>query len=193
MTSLYASDDIAALQRENSALRSKVKELEERVTFLTTHAALRAGIVGEQLISQIVDGVRTSYAAQHDIVGKDGSRIEVKYARLNCADPGATSTKRWPWGKIFGEGGDKDYDFLVLIGERDERYARLYKDPLSPFVLFVLPFANIEPFTMSMNGGRYRAIQLSSNPSSARLGHRAKRLFTEFQVTPAELSSRFGL
>jgi hypothetical protein len=176
---------------ENAALQARIKELESQLQFLTSHRTLATGISGETLVSKIIDGNVTSYAAPFDILDKSGQRIEVKYAKLNST-AGGTKTKRWAWGKIFGEGGVKDFDFLLLIGEKDQRWASFYKDKVSPFVFFCIPKEKIFALTMPMNGGRYRAIQLTSNPETARRSKGAA-LFDEFQITESDLVERFGL
>jgi hypothetical protein len=181
---------IGALRNEHAALRKNIQALEEKVAFLTQHNTLAAGISGETLISKIVNGHMTSYAASFDVVDGEGRRIEVKYSRMNSAQKGA-DTKRWCWGKIFGEGGHKDFDYMLLMGDKNERWRGSYKDAEGPFIFFCIPFDRVAELTMSMNAGRYRAIQLTSNPQTAK--SRAARLFTQYQVTAIELGHTFGL
>jgi hypothetical protein len=178
------------LERENAELRKAVLLLQQRLAFFTNHKTIAAGISGETLISRLADGVVTSYAESYDVVDASGRRIEVKYSGLNTPTK-QSPTKRWAWAKIFGEGGAKEFDYLILVGERDERWAEHYKDPTNPFVLFSIPFSEVSQLTMGMSGGRHRAIQLTSNPLKARSA--AAAMFKRYQVTSAELSAMFGL
>jgi hypothetical protein len=186
-----------ALMVENATLRNRVRELDERVhhleeqlVYLTTHKTLAAGISGETLISKLVNGQMTAYSASFDVVDQLGQTIEVKYSKLNVAINGRY-TKRWAWGKIFGEGGHKKFDFLILIGEKDMRWSEHYSDKSSSFVIFCIPQENLQNITMSMSGGRCRAIQLTSNPNTAK--SRASILYTDYQITTEDLSKMFGI
>lgn len=178
------------LEQENAELRKQIAFLEQKVAFFTNHKTLAAGISGETLISQLVDGVVTSYAASYDVVDRSGRLIEVKYSRLNTAAK-TSGTQRWAWGKIFGEGGAKKFDYLILVGDRDDRWKEFYKDKSSPFVMFCVPHSKVDELTMSMSGKRYRAIQLTSNPLRAK--SRAASLYKKFQITRDELKEVFGI
>ncbi|MFC7556654.1 hypothetical protein ACFQU7_37180 [Pseudoroseomonas wenyumeiae] len=96
----------------------------------------------------------TAYAASYDVSTNSGSKIEVKYVKVNQKYKDNPDHKRWAWGKIFGESGAKNFDYLCLVGERDERYISDYKDPTSPYVMFCVPFEEVSDLTMAMNGGR---------------------------------------
>lgn len=184
---------LAELINENAALRERVRALQEQVSFLTTHKALAAGFAGETLISTLVQGSMTAYAASYDVSTNSGSKIEVKYARINQKYKYKPDYKRWAWGKIFGESGAKNFDYLCLVGERDERYSSMYKDPASPYVIFFVPFEEVADLTMAMNGGRYRAIQIPTNPRMADRNQTARRLFQQYQTSTEEMQIRFGL
>ena len=136
MPTLGPPEDFAALKAENEALRRQVADLERQVLFLTTHSTLAAGMAGETIISKIISGKMTPYAEAFDVATVGGLRLEVKYARLNRHSKESLNTRRWPWGKVFGESGNKNYDFLILVGEADERYREKYKSPESQYVIF---------------------------------------------------------
>lgn len=189
MTSLDAlRQDIAALEIENRKLRETIASLSERLSFLETHRTLAAGLRGETLISDLVNGKITAYATPHDIeVTATGQVIEVKLAKLN--KPVRTSTThRWAWSKVFGESGRKKYDHLLLVGEADLKYREQYRDQGSPYVLFLVPYADVK--ALSVKTGRNESIILTTNPRKAKSV--AAPLFSRFQVSREELRV-FGL
>jgi hypothetical protein len=192
MADVEAHIKLQALEKENTHLKSVIADLERKLGVLTSHPTLAAGIAGESIVAKIVNGVVTAYAGAFDVTAASGAKIEVKYSKLNIKYKERDDT-RWAWGKIFGEGGSKVFDYLLLVGDADKRHARHYRDSDSSFVMFCLPFAEVAKFTMSMNSGRYRAIQLTSSPTQTTRSSRAKSLFDEFQVTAPELKARFGI
>src|SRR2546423_13713289 len=177
------------LEAENEALRERVVELERKVQFLETHSLLAQGIRGEVLISDVVNGKITTYAAAHDVKTVSGTRLEVKRAGLSSPVK-RTSTKRWQWAKIFGESGKKEFDFLILVGDADSRYQNLYRDPGSPYVIFCVPRTELFALTAPGQRKEYRAILLGSNPLVKKPESRI--LFEQYQTTVAKLSDRFG-
>ena len=177
-------DHVAQLQAEIATLKGKVAIFEK-------HKVLAQGIQGESLVAAWVNGVVTTHNASHDINIRGRTlRIEVKYAGLNNAVRGQ-ETLRWAWSKPFGESGNKIYDQLILVGDKDARYAAHYKEPSCPYVIFDIPFKDIMLLTIQTNSGRYRSIQLTTNPLTARSS--ASPLFTDYQVTMKELKRRYGL
>lgn len=173
------------LAAENKVLRERVAALEEQLNFLGQHRMLSAGIKGERLIARIVGGELTPHTTGHDI--ETGSaNIEVKYAKLSR--PVRTApTLRWQWQKIFGQTGGKNYSHLVLIGEADSRYRSGYRDPLSPYVFFLIPFEEALPLCVK---GNPLGINVVSNPHAQ---GRTKILFEKYQVTANEIEERFKL
>ena len=178
-------DRIEALERELNALRVENTDLREQVAFLVNHPTIAAGIKGELLVATMLHRTRTSGNASYDIEGK--VRIEVKHSRLT--DNG-TGTRRWTWGKVHGEGGNKQYDRLILIGEKDPAYRSSYFDPSSPYVLFDVPYAEVSQL-ITDGGTAGDQIRLASNPTMAR--SRAKVLYDRFQVTQESLKAMYGI
>lgn len=178
--------DLATLQEENGRLRTRVLELESQLHFLTTHKTVAAGIAGERIISDLIDGILTSYAASFDVHAPNGMTIEVKKAGRT-----AKTSNRWQWGKVLGESGNKKYDYLLLVGDSDPRYAHLYRDAKSPFVIFCVPYASV--LDVSTAGQRNtRIARINTNPTGVRSTVR-KSLYENFEVTMAELKVRFGI
>jgi hypothetical protein len=156
-------------------LRKRVEELEAEnrklrveIECLLTHPTILRGIRGETLICEALDCQRTDHNAGHDIhLKRRGLRIEVKFARLN--DPNraaATSTRRWAWANVFGTGGRKEYDVLILI-----------------------PYAEVLALTVR-TGENKRSIQLTSNPAT-NTGSSAAPLWTRYQTTLSQLAARY--
>jgi hypothetical protein len=78
-------------------------------------------------------GQRTGrYKDLYDVTTENGKHIEVKLSKVGTQN--ATRTKRWVWNNIVGP---KAYDYLVLAGEKDERWLRQYPD--LEYVFFLVP------------------------------------------------------
>lgn len=172
---------IRTLELENERLR-------ERIDFLEGVPSLRAGILGESLIAQLVNGKITAHAAPHDVIVTNGTKLEVKYSRLNI--PMQTSTsRRWSWAHPLGLRGGKDFDRLLLIGEADPRYRQSYKESGSPYVIFDVPYEA----AVNMNR-KDQMIQITTDPN--RKDPRSdvrNQLFQCFQTTLTELKRRYGI
>ena len=179
------------LLQENADLRLRIAGLQAQLRFLGQYKSLAAGIRGELLISNAVDGVLTVHTAPTDVLAPDGTRIEVKYAKKTSPDGGKDNTHlRWQWQKVFGETGMKKYDYLILIGEIDGRYNARYLDTESPFVMFCLSPSDVRSVMTKGTRGA-NGINLSCNPANQR--SLASRLFRDCQITSSELTARFGL
>jgi hypothetical protein len=182
---------ILEIEQERDSLERKVNALVMEVEFLRKHRTLRDAIAGETIICELIKGTRTPNGFPHD-VEKGNLKLEVKFSNLNNTSSPSGSYTRWAWGKIFGEGGNKVYDYLLLVGVKDERWVQFYKDKGTPYVFFCVPHEEVESLTQPMNGNKYRAIQLPSNPSRVRRS-RAARLYPEFETSYQELETRFTL
>lgn len=186
------SPEIERLRRENQMLKKTMVRLEEKIEFLTKHKSIALGISGETLIAKIVKGNLSGVSESFDVTVPNGALIEVKYAKLNLATKQyAKPTKRWAWSRVFGNGGKKRYDYLVLIGEKDDRWEQYYKEPSAPFVLFCVPYGEVASLVIDTDGGRFKGIQLTSNPLKAK--SRGSVLFSRHQVTASELVATFGI
>jgi len=91
--------------------------LEKEVAFLRAHKILQAGITGETIIAEAVKGAITSYARSYDVQAGE-QQLEVKFSSLLGSGSGRGGA-RWAWLKLSGEDGDKEYDFLIIVGEKD--------------------------------------------------------------------------
>lgn len=126
------------LKEENQKLKARIFALKKEIEFLKTHPALSQGIKGETLVAKITSGIKGAYAASHDLIVGKTIKIEVKFSKLNTPVQG-TSTKRWNWSKPLGwKDKGKDYNFLLLVGDKDSRFLNQYLDD-SPYVFFLIP------------------------------------------------------
>lgn len=148
---------VAILQESNYVLAWKLDELLQHHTIL-------AGLKGEKLILEIAKGSTTKKNASYDIRLSSGGKVEVKYSRTSEPNPG-TPTCRWVWNGLAGERQGKDYDVLVLIGDKDGAYHKFEEDE-SSFVYFILNKGDVSKI---MNpGGRRGWVALNINPSTTR-------------------------
>lgn len=184
-------EQIAAVVRrmvELPSLTAENQRLLREVDFLQRHSDTPCGVRGESLVAMWVRGEHTAGNAESDVlVSETGLRLEVKYSRLNIPYPGAT-TKRWNWQKILGEFGNKEYDRLVLIGEKDERFPEGYGNAPDPWVIFDLPFEDVQ--SVVTPSGRWQAITLTTNPLKAK--SRGSALYRRYRVSVADIEARYG-
>lgn len=178
--------DPSALLADNLLLRERVRTLEERLIYLSQHKSLAAGIAGERLAAKLTSGTTTSHVTPHDIV-VGNTLIEVKYSNLSRPNKTAP-TLRWQWNKIFGQTGQKEYHFLLLIGEADERFRSIYLDSDSPYIFFLIPTVKVIDLCTK---GSPLSINLSSNPQKAK--GLSAQLFEFWQVNAAHIEQKFGI
>ncbi|WP_139191628.1 hypothetical protein [Variovorax sp. CF079] len=167
MQSKKSCQSPTAQEAEISALKLRVLQLEKEVEFLRYHPTLAQGLKGERFICQITEGIATSLNARFDVKSKGGLKLEVKFSKLHSPEKSALDTKRWSWSKPMGwlDKG-KDYDFLLLVGDKDYRFEDQYVDD-SPYVVFLIPSARVHQTIVS--GKTIGAnINLTTNFSSVR-------------------------
>lgn len=148
------------------ALRLRISILEKEIEFLKTHPTIAQGMKGEALVAKLTKGVVGAYADQHDILVGQSVKIEVKFSKLNSPNPKA-STKRWNWSKPLGwKDKGKNYDLLLLVGEKDLRFPTQYIDE-SPYVFFLVPHAEV-PTVMTSGSAIGGNVQMISNFAKAK-------------------------
>jgi hypothetical protein len=130
-------------EEEVERLRERIRILEREVEFLRSHPAMAQGLKGERLICDLTGSIATQLNASFDLTSKVGLKIEVKLSKLHTPAKAAPNTKRWTWTKPMGwlDKG-KDYDYLILLGEKDLRYQDQYLDD-SPYVAFIVPLGDV--------------------------------------------------
>ncbi len=175
-------DSLQLQMAENQRLLQQVEKLEAELNFIKTREYMLTGLQGEKLIADMLNGIRTARNASYDMV-VGSLKIEIKYSRLNIPNPKA-STRRWSWTNVLGVSGNKDVDFIVLLGDVDDRFRDLYSvEKNSPFVVFIVHRKQIRDFVLSARG---HLIQLVSKPSSKSKG---SRLFRDHQFTISDLEN----
>lgn len=177
---------VGQLRMENERLRSELLRLQSENDFLLTHPTIAAGVTGETLVANLTDGSITKYAERYDVLLNGGEKIEVKFSRLNSASK-KSPTKRWNWGRPLGSGKEpKKYDYLVLIGEKDERYLSEYLP--GNYVYFLIPYrdiASIASITEKSN-----MIQVNTNLSRVSVARSLK--LKEFLVHERQITDLIG-
>ena len=115
-------------------LKGRIRELEEENEELKKNHARARGVPAEDLVAQMTGGTRTKgYKDLYDVITRKGNHIEVKLSKVHKYR--RTSTKRWTWDSILGP---KQYDYLVLAGEKDARWSDAYPPDLE-YVFFLVP------------------------------------------------------
>lgn len=150
---------IRLLEHQIRILQQSNQNLSRRLEELLKHPTMLAGIKGEKLILEIAKGTTTKRGAPYDIRMHYGAKVEVKYSRITEPKPGSP-TKRWVWSGLLGERDGKNYDILVLIGDKDGEYHNFEEDD-SNFVYFILNKDDIRKMTVSGNKRGWVALNLN--------------------------------
>lgn len=152
--------EIELLKRDNQTLRELITSLERKLSFFDQHQTTGEGKRGERLLADALRAALTSHKSSFDLLTGAGTRIEVKTSRLTVV--GMTSTKRWVWNQIFGLNGNKNFDYIILMGESDERFVEHYPGN-DPYLFVLLDHATAKELSKGGSKGKY--IQLVSNPT----------------------------
>ena len=191
----------AQLQRKIERLERQVKKLclekckmENERKLTKRHERNSTGSRGERYIQSLIGGKVTSNGAGHDLEIR-GKRLEIKTSQCRRVDQNRDQeavTKRWTWHRPFGESGMNKYHFLILIGDMDSRFRKLYRDqekPASKYVIFLIPKRKVGQFVTETEGGEM--IQITTNPSRQR-SVKGRKIWSEsFQKTRHELKKQF--
>jgi len=176
---------LASLRAENESLRQRVTRLEREVHFLRTHHVFAQGLKGETLVATLTGGLLSSFAEKYDVKIGGEVTIEVKFSKLNAPVPGR-STRRWNWSKPLGyKDKGKTFDFLVLIGEKDDRFPNQYLDD-SPYIFFLVPKEDV-PNIMTRGAIMGANVQINTHLASAR--STASLALKRFIVPEADVSA----
>lgn len=183
------------MKAENRRLRAWIAELEQQVKELRPKAILYdrykrklVGDFGEDLVARWFLAERIFGNKDHDLVTSAGSKLEVKYSRLALSDERSPRC-RWKWTGLLGNGGEKDYDRLLLVGEINHlnaEYRLLYADPEADYILFDLPGSEVRRFWPRGH------LNLSANPRCRVPCLVRDHLFQDRQVTVAKLRAKYG-
>lgn len=181
---------ILRLERQVKKLSLEKCELENELKLTRRHERNSTGSRGERYIQSLIGGKVTSNGAGHDLEIR-GKRLEIKTSQCRRVDQNRDQeavTKRWTWHRPFGENGTNKYHFLVLIGDMDSRFRKLYRDqekPASRYVIFLIPKRRVQQFVTETEGGAM--IQITTNPKRQRTSKGRKIWNEDFQKTRHEL------
>lgn len=171
-------------------LEAENRVLVKKNAFLCCNPTIAKGLKGETLVANLLSARRAKNGAGHDVECRSGKvLIEVKYSSLLNLMFGR-ATKRWVWSKLFGEGGQKKFHRLLLVGDADERFSKFYFDPSSPYVFFDLPYDAAVDLVGSVKSGRGSRLQLTTNPTTV-FSRKAETLFREFQTSAAIVRDKY--
>lgn len=169
------------------SLRKRVLVLEKENETLRKHCSRWR--LAEEAVAKITGGEITAYGLPYDVVLKNGVRLEVKHSPL-CRQT-RTSTVRWNWSYPLGrQNKGKDYDYLILVGDKDPDHEYYRKDPSCPcpnFVFFIVPHSKV-----SACKGRGDAIGLNTNFNTIRSSNRTSKELCE-KLKPWRDLEKLGL
>ncbi|HEX8463838.1 MAG TPA: hypothetical protein VF627_04400 [Abditibacterium sp.] len=198
-------NEVRRLQIENDVLKTdnaksnqlvcelerKISLLENGLNFFKVHPKIAAGIKGEILIVKAVTGERTIRNASHDLnASRQEIKIEVKFSNANPVSS-TNPSLRWSWNKVTGQQGKKQYDRLILVGEKLPNFIHQYKDPSCPYILYDIPFEGVFDLTTGGEKQKSRMIRFPIDLDSiyADGGKKCQK----FETTIAELEAQYGL
>jgi hypothetical protein len=139
--------------------KGRIRDLEEETEELKKRRDRARGVPAEVLVAQMAGGKRTEgYKDLDDVRTERGNRIEVKFSKVH--DSKSSRTKRWTWANVLGP---KQYDFLVLAGEKDPRCKGYPSDLV--YVFFVVPRSKVDDIK-----GKGDSVALSTNFPTAGAG-----------------------
>ena len=95
-------------------------------------------------------------------------------------------TRRWSWSKPLGyRDKGKDYDYLILIGEKDNRFPDQYLDT-SAYVCFFIPKQDVE--TLMFKGASIGGIiQITTNFKS--VGNQQSKMLLKRMVKLEDIAA----
>ncbi len=152
-------------------LKGRIHELEAEIEGLRKKLDRARGVPAEVLVAQMTGGKRTEgYKDSHDVITKKGTHIEVKLSKVH--EYTSTKTKRWTWDRVLGL---KDYDYLVLAGEKDDLCCEEYPPDLI-YVFFLVPRSKVNDIKTAGD-----PVSLNTNFKTVR-AHRSRVLIEHYLV-----------
>lgn len=185
---------VAELERELCGTREELRQCREKLMFLESHPSILTALKGESLVASWVQGMTTGHNDSIDVNAR-GIRIEVKMSSVPTIAYKGGQTFRWHWPQILGVGRNKQFNRLILLGGKDERFWNEYLDSACPYVIFDIPYADLVPDQyglLTQAGNAWDCIFLATNPQTVRRPG-SRLLFTKYQTTVKELESNYGL
>jgi hypothetical protein len=119
-------------------LKGRIRELEQENEELKKKRDRARGVPAEDLVARMTGGKRTEgYKDKYDVLTEKGNRIEVKLSKVHQL---SNKIRRWNWDRLLGP---KEYDYLVLAGEKDARCSDAYPSDLE-YVFFLVPRTEVD-------------------------------------------------
>jgi hypothetical protein len=171
------------VENEVLRLRSRVRELEAECKALKKELEARKPFDAEFFIAKLTGGdIKANHHDPYDVLLENGLRVQVKYSHLNKPNP--SKTRRWNWGKPLGLlDRTGDYDFLVLVGEKDNRYEDRYP-PDSRYVLFLVPRKDV---LRVANRGGAGGLMIALNTNLASVRARTSQALRDYLVPETKI------
>lgn len=170
--------EIRMLAEKISRLEARIRELEKENEELKQRLDRARGTPAEVLVAQMTGGERTGrYKEKYDVITESGKHIEVKLSKVHHQR--TTKTKRWTWDRILGP---KEYDYLVLAGEKDPSCDKQYPPDLE-YVFFLVPRSKVNDIN-----SRGDCVALNTNLTNA-LAPKPKALISYLVHSEEEFKS----
>lgn len=173
------------LQEEFERLQAENRQLQKRLAFFENHPAIAKGLHGDCLIAKLLGGDLTHPRSESELrMGQ--LLVKIRFSTVKTPLANSLGAKRWSWPDVIE--GPARYDRLILIAVPDNIFRDHYLDPFCSYVLFDLPFEDVE--SVSQISGPHRNIHLLTDPHLAQHAF-SGRLFTRFQITEGELEATY--
>lgn len=164
--------------RKNEILTLENNELKNRINSFHINPQIAKEVKRTNFIDDIFNGKIIKHSDSSPFQINNSTTAVLIYAKLiEVKYP----TKRWTWARPLGNSGDKIFDRLILIGEKDPRYMNRYKDSRSQYIIFDIPFNDVKHLTV---GNKH--IELTTNPDTVK-NITKLQLYNEYQVTVDDL------
>lgn len=179
---------------ENNQLRYEIECLKDEVGQLQAELRTfsKSGTIGKnkkikRFLGTVLDGKVKRQG--FDMLTSTGKKLLIRVSSLTYPTAGITkTTKRWQWHNVFGINGKKEFDNLILVGDIDERHKSKYQDNDSCFVIFDIPYQELEKI---IGDDRKRIIKLSTNPMTCR--GQFSLLFNQYQMSEKALLEKYKI
>jgi hypothetical protein len=175
-----------SLLEEIEKLAAENRRLRKRLAFFENHPAIAKGLHADSLIAKMLGGDLTHPRLSSDMRLSE-LMLKIRFSTVKTPHAHSLGSRRWSWPDVIE--GRQRYDRLILIGVPDECLRERYLDPECSYVLFDLPYDEVE--TVSQISGPHRNIHLITDPQIAQHAF-SGRLFTRFQITEDELEARYA-
>lgn len=142
--------DYPKLLQEHKALQAQHKALQAQLWELgREHKALKRKTIahsGERYILELTSGKPQPYAESFDVLSASSHRLEVKSSRRHFVNRFESESRRWTSSNLLGSSGEKQYDYAILLGEKDRDYLQTYP-PSGQYVIFCVPRDRVKLLT----------------------------------------------